>query len=198
MSDQEITERISRLIQSVDKEPNEWPKVFPTNDIRYKIGPLYLRIKDTEGAINHFLCFEALYPQDNGEPFHCMAWTLALYRKGALKEAENMFLKTVLQNEYLFPILIGDNPGLRDGWHRMDLGEKDYILNAPKWILGLWEKEEVNWAMGIYHGALCKKIMERYTTIKLFMKLERDINKLGELLLESSKLEKGDYSGLSH
>jgi hypothetical protein len=198
ISTQEIIDRISQLEQSVEKGHNAWPKVFPEDDIRYNIGALYLKINDTEGAINHFLCFEALYPQDNGEPFHFMAWTIALYRNGDLKEAEYMFLKTMLQNEYLFPILFGQNPELLDGWHRMTLGEKDYISKAPKWILDLWEKEEINWAMEIYQGELCNKIRERYATIKLFMKIERDINKLGELLLESSKLEKGDYSSLFH
>ncbi len=165
---------------------------------RYMIGPLYLRIDDTKGAMAHYQWFEKMFDDDSGEPFHRMGWTLALYRNGLDQDAERMLLITMLQNLYLFPVLFGENPQVEDGWHGSNWEELDYITEAPKWMLTLWTEDELEWAKTIYYSARAKQIRDRYITISQFLELERPGEKRSKLVKESMKLEHGDYSSLGN
>lgn len=125
-----------------------------------------------------------------------MAWTLTLHRHGDDPGAERMLLIAMLKNLYLFPTLFGDDPPIVEGWHGSNWEELEYITDAPKWMLNLWTDEELDWAKGIYYGDQAVKIRDRYITINQFLELERPGDKRSELVMESSKLERGDYSSL--
>jgi len=160
------------------------------------IGPLYLRIDDTKGAMAHYHWFEKMFDDDSGEPFHRMGWTLALHRNGSGEGAERMLLIAMLKNLYLFPILFGEDPPVVDGWQGSNWEVLEYITDAPKWMLNLWTADELSWAKSIYYSDQAVKIRERYITINQFLELERPGEKRSELVEESMKLEHGDYSSL--
>jgi len=163
---------------------------------RYMIGPLYLRIDDTKGAMTHYKWFEKMFDDDSGEPFHRMGWTLALHRHGDGPSAERMLLIAMLMNLYLFPVLFGEDPETYEVGFGSNWTESEYITGAPKWMFTLWTEEELAWAKGIYYGEQAVKIRDRYITINQFLELERPGEKRSELVEESMKLERGDYSSL--
>jgi hypothetical protein len=180
---------------------NEWKEHHFISDgagIRYLIGPLYLRIDDTKGAMAHYQWFEKMFDDDSGEPFHRMGWTLTLHRSGFDHDAERMLLIAMLKNLYQFPVLFGEDPPILDGWHGSNWEELGYITEAPKWMLNLWTEEELEWAKGIYYGGHAIRIRDRYITINQFLELERPGKKRSELVMEVSKLERGDYSSLGN
>jgi len=162
------------------------------------IGPLYLRIDDTKGAMAHYQWFEKMFDHDSGEPFHRMGWTLTLHRNGLDQDAERMLLITMLKNLYLFPNLFGEDPPVVDGWQGSNWEELEYITGAPKWMLNLWTDEELEWAKSIYYSDQAVRIRERYITIYQFLELERPGDKRSKLVNESMKLEHGDYSSLGN
>ncbi len=197
-----MTKKIKATITRYRRILNiEWKEHHFISDgagIRYLIGPLYLRIDDTKGAMAHYQWFEKMFDDDSGEPFHRMGWALTLHRSGFEHGAERMLLIAMLKNLYLFPILFGEDPPGVDGWHSSNWEELEYITGAPEWMLKLWSSEEIEWAKGIYSSDQAVRIRERYVTIHQFLELERPGKKRSALVDEVSKLEHGDYSSLGN
>ncbi len=196
--EKKIKETIARYRRALNKEWKDHNFISDGAGKRYMIGPLYLRIDDTKGAMAHYQWFEKMFDDDSGEPFHRMGWTLALHRHGDDTGAEEMLLIAMLTNLYLFPTLFGEDPVPVDGWQGSNWEELEYITDAPKWMLNLWTEEELEWARGVYYSARAKQIRDRYITISKFLELERPGEKRSKLVKESMKLEKGDYSSLAH
>ena len=197
-----MTKKIKATITRYRRILNiEWKEHHFISDgagIRYLIGPLYLRIDDTKGAMAHYQWFEKMFDDDSGEPFHRMGWTLSLHRHGDDPGAERMLLIAMLTNLYLFPLLFGDDPEIEEGRYGSNRTELAYITEAPKWMLNLWTEEELRWARDLYYGDQAVKIRERYVTIHQFLELERPGKKRSALVDEVSKLERGDYSSLGN
>ncbi|MBT3227457.1 MAG: hypothetical protein HN355_00130, partial [Candidatus Marinimicrobia bacterium] len=107
---------IARYRRALNKEWKDHQFISDGAGKRYMIGPLYLQIDDTKGAMAHYHWFEKMFDDDSGEPFHRMGWTLALHRNGSGEGAERMLLIAMLKNLYLFPILFGEDPPVVDGW----------------------------------------------------------------------------------
>jgi len=193
-----IKATIARYRRALNKEWKDHNFISDGAGKRYMIGPLYLRIDDTKGAMAHYQWFEKMFDHDSGEPFHRMGWTLTLHRNGLDQDAERMLLITMLKNLYLFPILFGEDPPVVDGWQGSNWEELEYITGAPKWMLNLWTDEELEWAKSIYYSDQAVRIRERYITIYQFLELERPGDKRSKLVNESMKLEHGDYSSLGN
>jgi len=193
-----IKATIAHYRRLLNKEWKEHHFISDGAGKRYLIGPLYLRIDDTKGAMTHYQWFEKMFDDDSGEPFHRMGWALTLHRSGMDNDAERMLLIAMLKNLYLFPILFSEDPPIIDGWQGSNWEELDYITEAPKWMLNLWTEDELNWAKGIYSGEQVVRIRDRYITINQFLELERPGEKRSMLVEESMKLERGDYSSLGN
>ena len=195
---QKIKLTISRYRRALNKEWKDHNFISDGAGKRYMIGPLYLRIDDTKGAMAHYQWFEKMFDDDSGEPFHRMGWTLALHRHADDSGAERMLLIAMLKNLYLFPVLFGEDPPTIDGWHGSNWEELDYITEAPKWMLTLWTEDELEWAKGIFYSDQAVRIRDRYITINQFLELDRPGEKRSKLVKESMKLEHGDYSSLGN
>jgi len=193
-----IKATIARYRRALNKEWKDHNFISDGAGKRYMIGPLYLRIDDTKGAMAHYQWFEKMFDHDSGEPFHRMGWTLTLHRNGLDQDAERMLLIAMLKNLYLFPNLFGEDPPVVDGWQGSNWEELEYITGAPKWMLNLWTDEELEWAKSIYYSDQAVRIRERYITIYQFLELERPGDKRSKLVNESMKLEHGDYSSLGN
>ncbi|MBL7046082.1 MAG: hypothetical protein ISR95_00355 [Candidatus Marinimicrobia bacterium] len=194
---QKIKATISRYKRAMSKEQKEWGMINDGSGKRYLLGPLYLRVDDTQGALKHYQWFETSFPDDSGEPFHRMAWSLTLYRNGDTDAAYNMLLKTMFLNLYLFPTLFGENPDPIQMDHSTNWAELPYVQQAPKWMLGLWSDPEIAWAKSVYDSDLTTKTRDRYITIHQFLDLEPPGEKRSIFVEESRKLESLDFSCLS-
>jgi len=191
-----IKTTIARYRRALNKEWKDHHFISDGAGKRYMIGPLYLRIDDTKGAMAHYKWFEKMFEDDSGEPLHRMGWTLAIHRNGCEYDAERMLLIAMLKNLYLFPILFGEDPETYEVGFGSNWTEIEYITEAPKWMLNLWTEEELAWAKGVFNSNRAKQIRDRYITIHEFLELERPGEKRTALVREVSKLERGDYSSL--
>ena len=198
MDAKKIKTTIARYKRSMNKEWKEHHFISDGAGKRYMIGPLYLRIDDTKGALEHYRWFAKMFDDDSGEPFHRMGWALTLHRSGFDHGAERMLLIAMLKNLYLFPTLFGEDPPTLDGWQGSNWEERVYITDAPKWMLSLWTDVELGWAKNIFYSDQAVKIRDRYIAINQFLELERPGEKRSMLVEESMKLERGDYSSLAH
>lgn len=144
-----IRERIRRYERNLRKRDNR-----DGSGSRYLLGPLYLLLDDTEGAIAHYKWFARRFHDDGGEPFHRLCWALAMYRAGKQKGAAQRLRNAHFQNVYLIPAILGiphgQPSGLRCGSNRQD---EDYIACAPPAFLTLWRAEERAWLQSIWDSA---------------------------------------------
>ncbi len=140
---------------------------------RFLLGPLYLLLDDTEGALAHYKWFERQFPDDGGEPFHRLCWALTLYRAGMPDEAAKRLRKAHVQNTYLIPAVLGVPHGQSSGLRRgSNWEDEDYIASAPPEFLAMWRSEEKAWLRSVWDSAGFKDFVQ--THIKLVSQLARE------------------------
>jgi len=100
-----IKERIRRYERALKAEVQTFGMLDDGAGKRYLLGPLYMLMGDLRGALASFAWFEQACPDDTGEPFQYLCWSLALYRSGKLEAASKKLRRTMLMNLYLLPHL---------------------------------------------------------------------------------------------
>jgi hypothetical protein len=106
-----IRARIRRYERDLREEQAAYGCIRDGMGKRYLLGPLYLLLGDTAGALWSFAWFAETFPDDSGDPVHLLCWTLALYRTGDLRRAAGKLRQTMLSNLYLLPRLLGPTRG---------------------------------------------------------------------------------------
>lgn len=133
---------------------------------RYLLGPLYLLLDDTEGAIAHYKWFAKKFHDDGGEPFHRLCWALALYRAGKPDEAAKWLRNVHSRNVYLIPAVLGiphDQPsGL---WRGSNWEDEDYIAHAPPEFLTMWRPAEKTWLHSVWDRPDFKDFVQTHISL---------------------------------
>lgn len=112
-----------------------------------------------------FEWFERTFPDDIGEPIHCLCWTLALYRSGQLTKTAHILRQTMLLNLYLIPHLLGGEQDKLDIWHGTNYAEKDYLQYVSPQVFALWDEDALRWARETYASRAFRQVRERHIEI---------------------------------
>ena len=184
-----IAERIRRYERELRKEYGKFGFISDDFGKRYLLGPLYMMLGDLAGAVKSFEWFEQTFPDDVGEPFHHLCWTLALYRSGNIAGAPQKLLQTMLSNLYLIPYLLGLEQDKLDIWHGSNIAEKDYLRYAPPEIFGLWDEQALQWAEEVYHSPEFCQVRTRYIEIYKQLRHEPPGPKRSQLVSEAFRLQ---------
>jgi hypothetical protein len=91
-----IRSRIKSYERSLRQEKLQTGFISDGYGKRYQLGPLYMLLGDTDGALKSFAWFDETCPDDVGEPMQYLCWTLALYRSGDIDAAVSKFCQTML------------------------------------------------------------------------------------------------------
>ena len=132
---------------------------------RYLVGPMYLLLGDTAGAVKSFNWFDATFPDDGGEPGFWLCGALALYRAGEVEAATHKLRQAMLSNLYLIPYLLGTPQAAYDMWHGSNWDRADYLPYIPPELFALWGDDARRWAGEQYHGPELTAVRERYIEI---------------------------------
>jgi hypothetical protein len=156
---------------------------------RYLLGPLYMWMDDVDGALASFDWYENAYPDDGGEPYQYLTWALALFCGGRKHEAFNKLYQTMLENLYLVPFLLGQNPRPLDIWHGSNLEWIEYAVEVPPELVSLWDDVSLQWAREVSeHPAVLEKVA-RYVAIHRLLKSEPRGPRRSALVHESFALK---------
>lgn len=166
----QIKARIRRYERELRQEMERFGSIDDSSGKRYLLGPLYLLMGDLPGAVRSFEWFDGMFPDDIGEPFHSLCWSLALYRVGDLAMAAQKLRHTMLSNLYLIPHLLGEEQAELDVWHSSNFATKDYIQYLPPELEALWDAPARQWARVTYHSGMFQQVRRRY--IELFRELK--------------------------
>jgi hypothetical protein len=156
---------------------------------RYLLGPLYLLMGDTEGALRSFTWFAQTFPDDSGDPVHGLCWTLALYRAGELEHAAAKLRQTMLSNLYLLPRLLSMDQDHIDLWYPSNLAEQRYCDDVPDALLALWEPPSLQWVNALYSSEPWRRVRCRYIAIYTQLKDEPPGPKRSRLIEEAFQLQ---------
>jgi len=139
---------------------------------RFLIGPLYLLLDDTQGAVAHYRWFEKKYQDDAGEPFHRISWALAILRKGHPDKAVNRLRYAHTQNAYMIPAILGIPHGQPSIDRSSNWEYEEYILNGPQEFLTMWRPEEKAWMKSVWDSPEFKAFVQ--THLDLVSQLARE------------------------
>jgi|ERR1035437_2797176 hypothetical protein len=160
-----IKERISRYERELRKEYENFGNIGDSYGKRYLLGPLYLLLGDVAGALKSFEWYDKTFPDDSGEPFHFLSWTLVLYRSGNMPSAEEKLRQTMFSNLYLIPNLLGLKHERLDIWHGSNIEEPEYLYDFPLELIAIWEEAELKWARKTYEKQEFQQARSRYIEI---------------------------------
>jgi hypothetical protein len=160
-----IKERISRYERELLNEYEKFGDIGDGYGKRYLLGPLYLLLGDIEGALKSFGWYDKTFPNDSGEPFHFLSWTLVLYRSGNLPGAEEKLRKTMFSNLYLIPNLLGLKHERLDIWHGSNIEEPEYLYDFPQELIEIWGEAELQWARKTYERQEFQQARLKYIEI---------------------------------
>ena len=132
---------------------------------RFLLGPLYMLLNDVDGALASYEWFVEAYSDSGGDPYQYLMWSLALYRARRWEEANNKLYQTMLQNIYLIPHLLGDEPRPKRIRHRSNLAEWEYALDTPPSLLAVWNSAERAWARQLSQDPAVTERVARYIEI---------------------------------
>jgi len=180
-----LKERISRYKRKLKADTHDGA------GSRYLIGPMYQLLGDNEAALEFYKWFDKVYDDDIGEPYMSLCWALALHRKGHSEEAKAKLQKTMFDNLFLIPHLLGrklEDPGI---WLSFNLQWQDYAEAIPRELLRLWTDEDKKWAISLYDSPEFVSLRTRY------IEINRKINELrpgperSALIKDSLRLRSG-------
>lgn len=168
----QIRARIRRYERALRQEQERFSCLRDGGGTRYLLGPLYLLMGDTAGALRSFAWFAQTFPDDSGDPVHFLCWTLALYRAGDVKHAAAKLRQTMLSNLYLLPRLLGIPQEHIDIWYPSNHAEQRYSDEVPEAVLALWEPPALHWAHTVYQRARMQRVRRRYIAIYHRLQME--------------------------
>ena len=186
-----IMERIRRYERALRKDIKTFGFIEDGAGKRYLLGALYLILGDAEGAVQSYKWLEQVLPDDMGEPFDHLCWSLALYRAGDTEAASRKLLRTMLHNLYLLPALLGLKQDWLEIWHGDNWAEKSYIDYAPAEIFSLWDEPALEWAGQMYRTPRFQEVRDRYIEICQQLKSELVGSKRSQLVREMFQLRLG-------
>ena len=162
-----IRERITRYERSLTSEKRKFGAIDDSAGKRYRLGPLYMLLDDIGGARKSFAWFQRTFPDDMGEPFQYLCWSLCLFRLGKTQIAAQKLAQTWFQNQYLVARLLElDIPRLEIRYST-NWQTPEYMEDAPVELLHLWDEEALMWARQVYESDWFTRARAAYVELNL-------------------------------
>lgn len=184
-----IADRIKRYERALRNDLRIHGGVDDGAGNRYILGVYYLMLGDTKGALKSYKWLQKVIPDDSGEPFDYLCWTLALYRSGDMEAAAAKLRQTMVRNLYLIPALIGEEPDIPEIRHGSNWEEPDYVEYAPPEYFALWDESELDWARKTYDSPPLREVRESYISICKQLESEPRGPKRSQLVEEKYRLQ---------
>ena len=174
--------RATRLKQALASEKRRFGAFDDSSGKRYRIGPLFALAGDLKGALAHYKWFEKQFPDDVGEPLHCLWWALALYRSGDLENANRKLLETLIRNLYLLPALAGSPIARQDMWHSSNWDQPEYLAQVSPEFLPQLSEDERSWIGRQLESALFRRVKEEYVSTRHALLTEKNVERRSAIL----------------
>ena len=86
---EKIQLKIKKIEAELAADKRRWGGFYDdSRGVRYLPTELYVKLQDWNGGLRYMRWFEKNFPDDIGFPDFLFEWTIILFKKGKLKEAE--------------------------------------------------------------------------------------------------------------
>jgi hypothetical protein len=159
-----LSNRISKIRSQFSAIKKEYGFINDGSGSRYYLFYLYFLLDDNRRSSEFLQWFEKEFPNDIGEPFQLLCWTLILHRQG--KNANYQLARTMLFNIYIIPHILGEDLDRVDMWHSSNYSEPDYVEYLPVQVREAITEEDLEWIQDKYNSEPSQKVLKRHIAIK--------------------------------
>ncbi|WP_244140784.1 hypothetical protein [Kaistella flava (ex Peng et al. 2021)] len=86
--------KIGKIKKELAADKKRWGGFYDdSKGLRYLPPELYLKIQDYSGALRYFNWFNKNFPEDCGFPIFLLEWTITLFKKGKVENAEDKIIE---------------------------------------------------------------------------------------------------------
>lgn len=101
--EERIRKKIKRIKAALAADKKHWGGYYHDGQgLRYVPTKLYIQLNDFKGGLRYVNWFKKNFPDDSGYPDFLFEWTIILFKRKRVKEAEQMAFRTFMKNTYLF------------------------------------------------------------------------------------------------
>ena len=188
-----LQNKIKKIKAALAADKKHWGGYYHDGGgLRYVAPGLYIQLEDWSGGLRYLNWFKKNFPDDAGFPDFLFQWTLILFKKGKLKEAEKKAFETFTQNTYLFDKFFGRKVIPIDKWEGSNLGSAGFAIEHFHYSA---EKEEfmdfAAWLDGFTQAEKFIRLSTAYIEIHKKLMHEIDPDKRRNLIDQAGQLKDG-------
>jgi hypothetical protein len=128
--EERIRNKIKKIKAALAADKKRWGGYYHDGQgLRYAPPGYYIRLGDFTGGLRYLNWFHKNFPDDIGFPEFLFEWTIILFKKGKLKEAQKKAFKTFTRNTYLFDQFFGKPIQKIDKWEGSGLASVEYATD---------------------------------------------------------------------
>jgi len=103
-----LRQKIKKIKSELAADKRRWGGYYDdSRGIRYLPPQYYIKLGDFAGGLRYFNWFRKNFPSDIGFPDFLFEWTIILFKKSKLKEAEKKMFETFRSNTYIIDKFFG-------------------------------------------------------------------------------------------
>jgi len=183
-----LSQRISSYMSSMKREKREHGFISDGSGKRYLMFTLLFLLDDIMKCQSYFDWYEKEFSDDIGEPEQVLCWKLLLKKMGMEEKAKYKLAELMLLNLYFIPKLIGKDIKKYSMWHSSNYVEPEYFDYTSSQIIEKITNDEKIWMNNCYDSFEFKRVRKRYVEIYTILPNEKDREKRGKLIDETSRL----------
>ena len=122
-----VKTKIKNIKAALAADKKRWGGYYDdSRRLRYTPLALYIQIGDYSGGLRYLNWFYKNFPDDIGYPDFLFEWTIILFQRGRLKEAEKKAFETFCGNTYLFDKYFNRKIIPLDKWEGSNLQKPEF------------------------------------------------------------------------
>ncbi len=188
---EKIQLKIKKIEAELAADKRRWGGFYDdSRGVRYLPTELYVKLQDWNGGLRYMRWFEKNFPDDIGFPDFLFEWTIILFKKGKLKEAEKKAFQTYFSNTYLFDTFFELPITEIRKYENSNLEELEFTKNF-KYRHNQKDIEEfAEWLQVFTQSEIFINVSRKFIDLKLLLCYEDDREVRSEILEEERKLVK--------
>lgn len=191
--EERIRNKIKKIKTALAADKKQWGGYHHDGQgLRYLPPKLYIQLNDSQGGLRYFTWFNKNFQDDAGYPDFLFEWTIILFKRGRLKEAERKAFQTFCRNTYVFDKFYGREIKAIEKWEGSNLEVPEF---AMKYFDYSHTQENIldfaEWLKKFTSSEKFIHLRNKFIEIKKQLKVEHDIKKRRNLIKQAAKLEDG-------
>ena len=183
--------KIKKIKAELAADKRRWGGFYDdSRGLRYLPPELYVKLQDWDGGLRYLKWFEKNFPDDIGFPDFLLEWTVILFYKGKLKEAEQKAFQTYFGNTYLFDTFFEQIPLKIIKYENSNLENLEYTKDFKYRHHQKGMEAFANWLGAFIRSGKFIEISKKLVDFQVLLYNEKDKEVRSHILAQERKLIK--------